>query len=251
MAIYKRHFQIEDEECLIHLPTRPNGFAIFILGDRQHFVKNGTSYWQQNFERHSLLNMLLDEGYTIFYSNQQGIHWGNDQSTLLSERAIQHVLKTEILNPSIHVFAEGMGALIAMKLLKRGYLNLRSAIFINPCLHLFRQYEEEKSNKFFYKKFIQEMTKAYEIDDNKVEDVLLVQKDIYEQCCGNIPLRMYQVIYQAPYTPEAHIRPFIEEKKNKFQSLDTTFYMPGKTIDQFLQSFLKFLKKHETFTNLK
>ncbi|UCZ51974.1 hypothetical protein LGQ02_14080 [Bacillus shivajii] len=248
MGISKRHFLIDEKDCLIHLPEKPNGFAICILGDKQQYVKRETSYWLQNHERKALLEKLLDEGYTVFYSNHEGVHWGNEDATLLSERLIQQVLKTEILNSSIHVFAEGMGVLLAMNLLNKGYLNLRSAILFNPCFHLQRHHADEKSNIFFYKKFRQEIRKAYHVHENEIEGVLEKQKETYEKWSSEVPLQIYQAVYQAPYSPDSHVRPFLEEKKDHFQSIETTFYMPGKSIDQFIKGFVRFFHKHETIT---
>ncbi len=34
MGITERYFQLGTEHNVIHLPYRPNGFGIFILGDR-------------------------------------------------------------------------------------------------------------------------------------------------------------------------------------------------------------------------
>lgn len=65
MGITERYFQLGTEHNVIHLPYRPNGFGIFILGDRTHFVGNHSSFWLQHYGRNQLLNMLRNEGYTL------------------------------------------------------------------------------------------------------------------------------------------------------------------------------------------
>ncbi|MCD8510195.1 MAG: hypothetical protein LRY73_10205 [Bacillus sp. (in: Bacteria)] len=152
MSISMRTTTIEEEQCLIHLPEKPNGFAILLLGDRNQFVTNTSSSWLDITPRNKFLQALLQAGYTVFYCNLSGPHWGNDRVFQVVERLVNYVLKTEILNEKIHLFAEGMGTLLAFRMLLHPYIQVRSLVLFNPCIDLEGQMEEEKNNKFFYKK---------------------------------------------------------------------------------------------------
>ncbi len=87
MGITERFFQFGSELNVIHLPYRPNGFCIFILGDRTHFVSRDSSFWLEHEGRNQLLNTMLDRGYTIFNSNLYGRHLGFGKSRPLRQTA--------------------------------------------------------------------------------------------------------------------------------------------------------------------
>ena len=248
MSISERYFKIDEEECLIHLPVKPNGYAVLILGDRNHFVENSSSFWRQHTARKLMLNSLVEAGYTIFYSNQGGSHWGNDRILRVTERLIQYVLKTEILNKNIHIVAEGMGALLAIRLMVASSLNIRTLVLFNPCIDLEKQMEEEKTNRFFYKRFISEVMKAYEIEEEKVQELCMKRSKEIMNIPAKIPMRVFQVVYQAPYAPDVHVRPFIKNLNDTQLELVTTFYLPGKTMEQFSKQVLVFFRKYEKFS---
>ncbi|MBS8263071.1 hydrolase [Mesobacillus boroniphilus] len=159
-----RNFKLDTEWNVIHYPERPNGFGILTIGDERHFVNSSSSFWTQNEGKRSLLNIWKNEGYTVFYSNLYGRHWGSEKSVDLTMRLCSHIVRNEILNTSFHIVAEGMGALVALKLLAINDFNIRSLVLINPILSLSAHLEQEKENKFFYKKLIAELEAAYETD---------------------------------------------------------------------------------------
>lgn len=76
------------------------------------------AFWLQHYGRNQLLNMLREEGYTIFNSNLYGRHWGAEKAVTYAKQLIHFVLKQEILNQKIHILADGMGALVADELLR-------------------------------------------------------------------------------------------------------------------------------------
>ncbi|NKE05757.1 hydrolase [Mesobacillus selenatarsenatis] len=157
-----RNFKLDTEWNVIHYPERPNGFGILTIGDERHFVNDSSSFWTQNEGKRSLLNIWKKEGYTVFYSNLYGRHWGSKKAVDLTMRLCSHIVRNEILNTSFHVVAEGMGALVALKLLAHSDFKIRSLILINPILSLSKHLEQEKENKFFYKKLVAELEAAYE-----------------------------------------------------------------------------------------
>jgi pimeloyl-ACP methyl ester carboxylesterase len=163
-----RNFKLDTEWNVIHYPERPNGFGILAIGDERHFVNRSSSFWTQNEGKRAMLNILKNEGYTVFYSNLYGRHWGSEKAVDLTLRLCSHIVRNEILNTSFHIVAEGMGALVALKLLAQGDLKIRSLVLINPILSLSTHLEQEKENKFFYKRLVAELENAYETDIAKL-----------------------------------------------------------------------------------
>ncbi|SDZ01377.1 hypothetical protein SAMN05421736_10582 [Evansella caseinilytica] len=245
MSISERYIQIGNEECLIHLPVKPNGYAILILGDRNHYIHNGSSFWMQHPVRKQLFDNLLNEGYTIFYSNQGGAHWGNERLSSITERLTKYVLKNEIVNEHIHIFAEGMGALIALRLMVNEFFQLRSVILFNPCIDIKAHYDDEKNNRFFYKRFIQEMTRAFEIEESEVEEMCIRLSMLIDEIPDEIPIRVFQAVYQAPYSPDSQARPLIRRLTEKQREVTATFFLPGKTLEQFSKPLISFFKAYE------
>ncbi len=170
-----RNFKLDTEWNIIHYPERPNGFGILMIGDERHFVNRSSCFWTQNEGKRSLLNIWKKEGYTVFYSNLYGRNWGSEKAVDLAIRLCSHTLRNEILNDSIHIVAEGMGALIALKLLALSDIKIRSLVLINPILSLSAHLEQEKENKFFYKKLAAELEAAYEMDFSQL------RKRLYEE----------------------------------------------------------------------
>ncbi|WP_232284421.1 hypothetical protein [Bacillus timonensis] len=144
-------FKLDTEWSALHLPKRPNGFAVLIIGDKTNFVEKDTSYWIQNYARSQILEYLKDQGYTVFYSNLYGANWGNPASVKLAAQLYHIIMKREILNRRIHVLAEGMGALTAMQLNEKLEGAIRSMAFLNPCIDLVAHIENEKNISFFIK----------------------------------------------------------------------------------------------------
>ncbi|MEK1831510.1 hypothetical protein AAAC51_29320 [Priestia megaterium] len=58
------------------------------MGDKDHFVESSTSLWIQHGGRSQLLQCLQDEGYTVFYSNLYGRHWGLQKHITLQNNFI-------------------------------------------------------------------------------------------------------------------------------------------------------------------
>jgi hypothetical protein len=165
-----RNFKLDTEWNIVHYSDIPNGFGILIIGDERHFVDEKRCFWTQNEGKQLLLNQLKQNGYTIFYSNLYGRHWGNKRSSMMAERLYHHIMRSEILNTKIHIIAEGMGALIALDLMKSMDDKIRSIVFINPIFSLKTQLELEKEQKFFYKKLLREIAIAYNNDLQSLEN---------------------------------------------------------------------------------
>lgn len=165
-------FLFDQQWCMIHYPEQPNGFAIFIIGDQQHFVNEETSFWVQHTGRAKMIEDLTNAGYIVYYSNLHGRNWGNDKSVQLSHMLYHHVIRKEILNNKIHVLAEGMGSLTAIKLIPLMKEHIRSLVLYSPCISLSTHIQQEKNRIFFYKKLLKEIQHAYKITDHEADTFL-------------------------------------------------------------------------------
>jgi pimeloyl-ACP methyl ester carboxylesterase len=239
MTIQQRFFQLDEQWCIIHLPERPNGFALFIIGDKNHFVSEHTSFWIEHRGRHQLLCELLEYGYTIFYSHLYGRHWGSPKAVRLAKQLIYYVLKSEILNNRIYILAEGMGALVALQLLETMPKQIRAIVMLSPCLDLRAQLEYEKENKFFYKRMTREIALAYDIDEKNVEkavpSLLLVPHQV--------PIKIWQLSGITHYPSSLHCRKYEQWMGATNHNVRVIYYLPekwyqfGKAIHQFYQQY--------------
>ncbi|GED02187.1 hypothetical protein P8907_08035 [Bacillus atrophaeus] len=241
MGLTERYFQMGSEQNVIHLPYRPNGFGIFILGDRTHFVGDETSFWLQHYGRNQLLNMLREEGYTIFNSNLYGRHWGAEKAVTYAKQLIHFVLKQEILNQKIHILADGMGALVADELLRFSPEHIRSAAMLNPCLDLQAHYESEKENKFFYKQFLKEAAESYGITEKEAAERSYKTIKGYP---SRLPVHIWQRMTGAPYPYSMHAGVYKDTQKNAGCPVDITFHL-FEHPTRIYTSICNFFHRHE------
>ncbi|MGM0846848.1 MAG: hydrolase [Bacillota bacterium] len=167
-----RIFTIDQEHCIVHYPSRPNGFAVMIIGDINHYVDGKSSFWMQQETRRSIINELTDKGYIVFYSNLYGANWGSDKAVNLAQRLYHYIKRREIINEKIHILAEGMGGLFIEKLLPSFQPQVRSVVLLTPCISLYEHFSQEKEQKFFYKKLMKEITSAYNLEEQECEDLV-------------------------------------------------------------------------------
>ncbi|MBS4212159.1 serine aminopeptidase domain-containing protein [Neobacillus rhizophilus] len=173
-----RSFQMDSQWNIIYYPEKPTGFGVLVIGDERHFVDESKSFWTQNEGKQIIINDLKEKGYTIFSSNLYGRNWGSDNAVELAQSLYQHVIRSEILNQKIHILAEGMGALVALKLMEKMKDNIRSVILLNPVLSLKYHLQQEKEHKFFYKKLIRELVAAYQTNQQDLESAISKMDDI-------------------------------------------------------------------------
>lgn len=188
-----RTFQLDTEWNFVHFPYKPTGFGILIIGDERNFVEKDSSFWTQNEGRLTIINHFKQTGYTAFYSNLYGRNWGSEKAVKLAKQLYFYITRHEILNEKIHIVAEGMGALIALKLVKEMNENIRSIVLLNPIYSLKNQLEHEKEHKFFYKKLLKEIAAAYSINVKEVEDLFL-DGEWEPELPTNIPLKIIHIL---------------------------------------------------------
>ena len=238
-----RNFRLDTEWNMIHYPHRPNGFGILILGDERHFVDRQNSFWTQNEGKRKLIQDFKQAGYTIFYSNLFGMNWGSDHAIEMATRLCAHIRRNEILNDKIHVFAEGMGALTALKLLKKE-TRIRSLLLLNPILSLKKHLEQEKEHKFFYKKLLQELALAYEVEPEEVIPFLENQED-FPHLPENFPVKVIHVLSgNRAYKQSTLLNEFSKVWKDRNVNYDVCYMVPEKKAQIGMQT-VQFFKKHE------
>ncbi|MCZ0755975.1 hypothetical protein [Anoxybacillus sp. J5B_2022] len=224
MTVRQRFFQLDDQWCIIHLPERPNGFAIFLIGDVNHYVTDCTNFWFEHHGRKQLLEELLAYGYTIFSSHLYGRHWGCPKSVRLAKQLIYYVLKSEILNNRVYILAEGMGALVALGLLANMPAKIRAVALLSPCLDVRAQFAYEKENKFFYKRIIKEIAAAYEVAETEVANVLPQLTLAPRQ----IPLKIWQLSGVTHYPSALHCRKYEEWAREEDAPVEVIYHLPEK-----------------------
>ncbi|WP_342430250.1 hydrolase [Neobacillus sp. FSL H8-0543] len=165
-----RNFLMDTQWNTIHYPEKPTGFGILIIGDERHFVDESKCFWTQNEGKLAIINHFKKTGYTIFSSNLYGRNWGSENAVELARRLYNQVIRSEILNNKIHIVAEGMGALVALKLMEKMKGQIRSVVFLNPILSLKSHIEQEREYKFFYKKLMRELIVAHNTDQASLEE---------------------------------------------------------------------------------
>jgi hypothetical protein len=229
-----RNFRLGTEWNIIHYPEKPTGFGILIIGDERHFVDENKSFWLQNESKLSIIKMLKESGYTIFSSNLYGKNWGSEKAVELAQSLYQHMIRSEIINGKIHIIAEGMGALVAVKLLEKLTGQLRSIVFLNPILSLEQHLQQEKENKFFYKKLTRELEFAYQKDLDQLEKELVSIEKICPFDYG-IPIKMIYVLsdrrsfsqsnlYQKLVKNEINTSYILLEKKQQLGAMIVNFF---------------------------
>ncbi len=167
-----RIFTLNNELCIIHYPHRPNGFGVLIIGGEEQYVEQNKSNWLDNYNRRHILESLMDEGYTVFYTNFGKEHMGNDESIEQVNDLYEHLKRTEILNEKIHIIAEGTGALIATNLLENRANIIRSIVFINPVFSLNWLLDLLKNQPFLYNRAIKVIANAYSIHEDQCEELI-------------------------------------------------------------------------------
>lgn len=235
-----RNFQMDTEWNIIHYPEKPTGFGILIIGDERHFVDENNFFWTQNEGKLTIINQLKKSGYTVFSSNLYGRNWGSEKAVELAQRLYQHVIRNEILNVKIHILAEGMGALIALKLMENMKGQIRSVVLLNPILSLKYHLEMEKEHKFFYKKLIKELCSAYQMDQKTLERDFLNMESI-EKTGADIPVKIIHVLSGGKsYNQLKQFQQFISTA-----NISPHFILPEKK-QQLGKIFIKFFNSHET-----
>jgi hypothetical protein len=210
--MYQRYFLLDGEWNVIYLPERPNGFAVFIIGDQQHFVDGTTSFWSQNAGRKQLLDVLLRDGYTVFCSNLYGRNWGSPKAVTLAKRLYHVIMKEEILNEKIHLLVEGMGTLTGLELMETFGDKIRSVCMLNPCIDLAAFVYQEQQNKLFYKRIVKEILHAYEWDENEFDKNILELPKIGERK-ANTPVKIWISTGEQTYQSKQFGRSYEKHRK--------------------------------------
>ncbi|KAA0546498.1 alpha/beta hydrolase [Bacillus sp. BGMRC 2118] len=238
----QRFFLLDGEWNVVHTPDRPNGFAIFIIGDRNHFVDDSTSFWIQNAGRYTFIDLFLKNGYTVFYSNLYGANWGAPKAVTLAKRLYHIVMKNEILNDNIHLLVEGMGALTGLKLMEEMGESIRSVAMLNPCLSVSAQVRHEQENKLFFKRIVRELTTAFEWEEQKTQQKI-EQIESFETYKATNPAKIWVSTDEQTYQSKELSRQY-EQFRKQFAPIQLVFHVNEKRFG-IGGSMLQFYEKHE------
>lgn len=245
MVMENRNFQLDTEWSIVHYPYQPNGFGILIIGDERSFVEKDLNFWTQNEARLTLINYFKEKGYTSFYSNLYGKHWGSNKATKLAKQLYYYVIRREILNEKIHIFAEGMGALVALRLLEELKGKIRSIVLVNPIYSLRSQMEHEKEHKFFYKKMTREIASAYEINLKQVETMIEGMEEI-DSLPTSAPLKIIHLLNGSRAYKQSALTNLLMAKIDQDGAIISVSYLLPEKMTQLKQYTCDFYKSFET-----
>ncbi|CEG26092.1 alpha/beta hydrolase [Bacillus sp. B-jedd] len=186
-----RNFQLDGQWSTIYYPEKPTGFGIIFFGDDRHFVDERTSFWNQNAGKRQILDDLKEAGYTLFTSNFHGKNWGAENAVNLALTLYDYVMKHEILNGKIHILAEGMGAICALRFAQQMNERVRSIVLLNPILSIKHHLEQEKENKFFYRKIFREIADAYGIKAETEKEIAGLKDPVLDL---SIPMKVFYIL---------------------------------------------------------
>ncbi len=224
MAGQRRFFQLDEQGCIIHVPDRPNGFALFLIGDGDHFVNEQTSFWLEHPGRRQWLEDWLERGYTVFSSHLYGWHWGSPKAVRLARQLIYSVLKSEIVNQRIYIVAEGVGALVALQLLGAMPSQIRAVAMINPCLDVRAQLDYEQEHPFVYRRMVREIATAYGLKEEEVPETVpslfLSPHDV--------PVTIWQLAGVSSYPSALHSRKYEQWMKTTNNRVRVVYELPEK-----------------------
>jgi hypothetical protein len=243
MFIKERFFQINNQWNVTHLPERPNGFGVLIIGDMNHYVDEKTSSWIQHPERCQLIKQLTESGYTVFYSNLYGRNWGSPKAVYHLSRLYKYIMKREILNPKIHIMCEGMGSIAGLNWLEEMDERVRSVVLINPCIDLKKHVIHEKDKKLFYKRLLRELSSAYDVDINVIDKEFSGFRSI-DGFSSLIPTKIWHITQGANFSASDHSRKYENHRKQLGYPIELSIQLPRNQLNKFTEIH-EFLNKHE------
>ena len=148
------------------------------------------------------------------------------------------------MNDKIHIIAEGMGALVALKLLHDMDEYIRSIVLINPILSLKHHLELEKDRKFFYKKLVKELANAYEQEG---EQLIIQLKNVDDPTLFNssVPMKIIHVLADSRAYKQSDLLNQLSDKwKNEKTPISICYVVPEKR-QQIVNQIIRFFKSQE------
>ncbi|WP_170006706.1 hypothetical protein [Bacillus fonticola] len=190
-------FDVEESWHVLLFPEKPNGFLLFVFGDAGHTVGDHQATWLEHPTRSLWLEWFAKMGYTICLTQPHPKHWGSEHATKTIKRLIHVVTKKGIFNQRVHLFAEGMGALLGFDLLRNGF-PVRSAFFVNPILSLEEKFQREQRHVFFFKQWKKDVMEAHDLHDDETFQQVVEAKE--DDIPHHVPMRWWFSSHQ-PVSP--------------------------------------------------
>lgn len=243
-----RSFKIDQQWQMIHEPDRPNGFGLLIIGDVNNYVNEYQSLWTQNEQRLNLLSNLVEQGYTVFYSNLMGRQWGSPDAVNFISKIFKWVSKDCTLNPNYHILAEGTGAITALMLTQQHPSSVRSLAFINPCLDLEQQLNHAKKSRLLYDSLETEIADAYYVEHYEGLHKLIREERNLQDYDQYHPIAIWHDIRHFHYPIDIHSRNFEKICKEKNIPLELKISMDDQPFARE-EGLKHFFNKHESVLN--
>jgi esterase/lipase len=138
---------------------------------------------------------LLEEGYTIGYSNAHGANYGNEKAVQDIINLHQYMVKETGVDNVVHLFAISMGGLLALRVMENVNF-VRSVVFSQPLLNVCeqRKYDNDyiKTNNLdMYDPLGYAIASAHEIDYGNIDEYISKVFSLDKLALANFPRKIW------------------------------------------------------------
>lgn len=222
LAFREQFVNIDGQWAYIGQPKKSNGYGVIFLGGSMAFVSNNSSDWHEDLNKKALFNSLLEEGYTIGYSNAHGTNFGNDKALQDIKNLHKYMVKETGINFFVHLFAISMGGLLALRLM-RNVDFVQSVAFSQPLLNVKeqRKYENDyikRNNLDMDDPMGHAIALSHEIDYSTVDAYIDKTFALEKLALAPIPCKIWHGTGDENVPVEINALPFVELRiKHKLQ----------------------------------
>lgn len=214
---------IDGQWAFIGQPQKPNGYGVIFLGGSIAFVSDKSSDWHENTYKKALFDYLLEEGYTIGYSNAHGANFGNDKAIQDILNLHQYMIKETGIDQFVHLFAISMGGLLALRIMEKANF-IRSVAFSQPLLNVCdqRKYENDlikKNNLDMDDPLGHSIASVHEIDYRNVDEYIDKVFSLERLTLAHPPCKIWHGTGDENVPVEINALPFVNIRlKHKLQT---------------------------------
>jgi esterase/lipase len=220
---YKKKFvDIGGQWAFIGQPEKPNGYGVIFLGGSIAFVSDKSSDWHENIYKKALFDSLLEEGYTIGYSNAHGANFGNDKAVQDIINLHQYMVKDTNIDNGVHLFAISMGGLLALRVMENANF-VRSVVFSQPLLNVRDQRKHDnnyiqKNNLDMADPLGNAIASAHEIDYSNLDEYIEKVFSLEKLAVVDVPCKIWHGTGDENVPVDINAMPFVDIRiKNKLQ----------------------------------
>ncbi len=123
---------------------------------------------------------------------------------------------------------------------------IRGAIMVAPCVSLNEHLDQEKEQKFYFKKLVKEVSRSLEIREEDIEGVIMKEAGDYEEFKTiPVPLYMVQPTSLIRYKNQFSLIQDIYNQRMKNGFPTDLFYVLPEKRDSLGKKFVSYFSLHE------